>query len=1072
MGNEVTQVKPATGAATLRKNADTAQKCALGSDGKCGFCQRTGYPILPLRYAVKPTFVRGSRLSLQSLPQMEKFAAHPLKGNRYTLRVLRKGYVHVYMGVKGHWQTYVVTEDGYLRLLKNPSDPDAKLDRPLTDACKRDGHNIPASFINIPDRYKKVWIGFSDTPWRKEVRNAFEAKPDRRMQQVDITLLAADPSKHAGGLELTEDGGAVHTFVEEYTKDGAEYKSRQSYKANIVSAEKPDSGMFQWQSIHGDFPRGGQLAAMGVHASSYHKKTKRKVAALALFDPVGMVQELNGHVAHFVKCRQEFGVSVMRPLIVSQSLVGLKKFFEQAAAANREQQETKDKKPDKQYEPDYEALPMSGTGGIPVYPMKQTTRAERAKRDADDAWKRIAARYDEGARVTFDQRYQSGMMQYEQQIEQQGGDWAIWADSEDWRAHFRDYVTPYAADFKAFLEMVALSISGGTGEDKVSQALWVKWLSSKPDADFNPVFRGLFGDRKELLAFLLPEKNSLSTKDNELNKGDKLYDIAKNILASKEVDAPGKLEELIDGRAKQWASSLMATIGAVAARTEQKLSQEASKTINRAMQASQYFYSGVSVIFINVKMTIGDYLGLLKERGAKVGTSARKQVNSLLLAGFLSITDPKVRDTLIEVTIWTLEKASVVKTALQDAAKFSKTANAEVMSQMRVSAVMLSSKAISELQSLAGNIQLKSKEARAFASDLLKRNVKIAAVGEPVLAAGAVYFQSWALRDSIKSVKEKLGKEGDEAQLSLISASIGVLAASMEAIGASMKVVGTELLGKMLIRLAGWIALASGIVDAIQAFSASRRAAARGDTQAADYYLMATAALLGGTFAGAAALAMSSTSLVGGTLVLGPLGWAIILVAGGVFLLWLAMNAESTAAERWADRCYFGKNTLGKGLWTSNQINEEMGELNALVSGLRIELGSRNFTTRWFGEDKFSDDNVKLRITFGMFSEKTSTYEWIWFARHRKKGHVELKRGRFGVPAFPLNTVSLLSATELKGVDQVRVNPGPDSSTTVVELYAQLDSAIYAETTVVINFWPDAMSSEDCLAGSLVTEEV
>lgn len=1071
MGNEVTQVKPATGAATLKKNADTAQKCALGSDGKCGFCQRTGYPILPLRYAVKPTFVRGSRLSLQSLPQMEKFAAHPLKGNRYTLRVLRKGYVHVYMGVKGHWQTYVVTEDGYLRLLKNPSDPDAKLDRPLTDACKRDGHNIPASFINIPDRYKKVWIGFSDTPWRKDVRNAFEAKPDRRMQQVDITLLAADPSKHAGGLELTEDGGAVHTFVEEYTKDGAEYKSRQSYKANIVSAEKPDSGMFQWQSIHGDFPRGGQLAAMGAHASSYHKKTKRKVAALALFDPVGMVQELNGHVAHFVKCRQEFGVSVMRPLIVSQSLVGLKKFFEQAAAANREQQETKDKKPDKQYEPDYEALPMSGTGGIPIYPMKQTTRAERAKRDADDAWKRIAARYDEGARVTFDQRYQSGMMQYEQQIEQQGGDWAIWADSEDWRAHFRDYVTRYAADFKAFLEMVALSISGGTGEDKVSQALWVKWLSSKPDADFNPVFRGLFGDRKELLAFLLPEKNSLSTNDNELNKGDKLYDTTKNILASQEIDAPGKLEELIDGRAKQWAASLMATIGAVAARAERKLSQEASITINRAMQASQYFYSGISVIFINVKMTIGDYLGLLKERGAKVGTSARKQVNSLLLAGFLSITDPKVRDTLIDVTIWTAEKVPVVKAALEDAAKSAKVTSAEAITKMRISAVMLSSNAANELHSLAGNIRLKSQQARAFAADLLKRNVKISAVGEPVLAAGAVYFQYWALKDSMKSAKEKLGKESDEAQLSLLSAGIGVLAASTEVLGGVLKMVGKRFLGQELIRFAGGIGLASAVVDSVQAVFSMYRTYQKGDAKASIYYGMAAG--LFAFSAGASGVALlTSGALAGGMLGIGPLGWAILLVGVGVVFLWLAMNAESSAAEIWADRCYFGKNINRKGIWSDTEFAAEMEALNSIVSGLRIDLGERGISTRLFGEEQFKRDNVKLKVAFGMFNESTSAYEWIWYARHKKNGNQELKRGKFGKVVWSLNT-PILKKSETPGeLGGVPVRAGPENSNSVVEFYAELNSGDYLETTVVVNFWPDVLYAEDCFASSMLTEQV
>ncbi len=107
---------------------------------------------------------------------MEKFSAQPLKANRYTLRVLRKGYLHVYLGVTGHWQCYVVTDDGYLRLLNNPDDPDAKQDRPLTNACKRDGHNIPASFIHIPDGYMKIWIGFADIPWRKEVRSSLEKK--------------------------------------------------------------------------------------------------------------------------------------------------------------------------------------------------------------------------------------------------------------------------------------------------------------------------------------------------------------------------------------------------------------------------------------------------------------------------------------------------------------------------------------------------------------------------------------------------------------------------------------------------------------------------------------------------------------------------------------------------------------------------------------------------------------------------------------------------------------------------------------------------------------------------------
>jgi len=386
-----------------------------------------------------------------------------------------------------------------------------------------------------------------------------------------------------------------------------------------------------------------------------------------------MVQELNANVAYHLQIRQDFGVSVMRPLIVSQSLVGLKKLFEQAAVANREQQDVKDKKPDTQLEPDYDTPAMViDNGGIPVYSMKISTRQERAKRDADDVWRRIAARYDEAARAAFDQRFESAMKRFAQQIEQQGGDWAVWANESTWLTRFDDYFSEYASDYKSLLEMIALSISGGTGEDKLSQALWLKWLSGKPDADVNPVFRGLFGDRKELLKFLTPEKDSLNSKDNELNKGDKLYDITKNLLTSEEINGSAKLEKILDDRARQWAGNLMATIAAVAARLERQLPPEAALTINRAMQASQYLYSGVSVMFLTMKMTIGDYMALMKERGAKASKAARKQVNSLLFAGFFSINDPKIRDTLIDVTIWTTEKVSTIKTLLQDAEKSSK----------------------------------------------------------------------------------------------------------------------------------------------------------------------------------------------------------------------------------------------------------------------------------------------------------------------------------------------------------------------------------------------------------------
>jgi hypothetical protein len=107
-----------------------------------------------------------------------------------------------------------------------------------------------------------------------------------------------------------------------------------------------------------------------------------------------------------------------------------------------------------------------------------------------------------------------------------------------------------------------------------------------------------------------------------------------------------------------------------------------------------------------------------------------------------------------------------------------------------------------------------------------------------------------------------------------------------------------------------------------------------------------------------------------------------------------------------------------------------------------------------------------------MFSKESSAYEWIWYARHKSKGKIELKRGRFGKVPRPLTTSSLESLTALSGSDLPKVHPGLEDSAQVVDMYAELDSGKYAETTVVVNFWPDAANSEDCMAGTLVTEDV
>lgn len=1075
MATDATKIKPATGAATLRSNADSAQKSALGSDGKCTFCQRTGYPILPLRYAVKPGYVTNLGTSLQSLPQMEKFAAQALQGNRYTLRVLRQGFVHVYLGVKGHWQTYVVTEDGYLRLLKNPDDPDAKTERPLTEACKRDGHNIPASFINIPERYKKVWIGFSDIAWRKPVRDAFEAKPDARMQLVDCTKLATNPAAEKNAVELTDNCAGLHNVTEEYATDDAEYKQRLTYTAKVLSAEKTVEEKFLWESLHGNYPRAGQLSALGGHVKAYQQKTAkqfgtaRKMAAIALFDPVGMVQELNAARLHFIQARQNYTDKLMRPLIISKSILGLKDYFEKTALAVRTMDEKKKNLPDVQTETIGYSDPMMGTGGTSTI---TTTRKERAKDDADAAWRKIAERYSEPNRAAFDKRYEAAMKLFYEQIEMQAHDWSLWAKDSAWTNHFKDYRTSFGSDYRALVQVYAPALAGGAGEDKYSQAVWQTWLTAKVGDPNIPIYPALFGNRKDIMDYLVPA-------DGELNKGDKLYDTAKNLVASEEGEEVKKKVKEFIGTAKDSLSQVLLAISGSVGRLEARITAQAGVIAHRATQAALTLYNDVEPIFIKVQMTVREYQRLLSDLAFQVGGKVKKEVGSLVLAGAMSINNPKVRDALIEVTIWTFEKAATVKAMLEKAMKEGAAAVRSVARSVAVSSVIISHTVLQELGGLGRRIEMNMQQAKEFARDVMSKSLRIGGqMQEPLLAGGAIIFQAWAFKSSMKDVKEKLGAEGQEAQLSLISAGVGVMAATTELAGTLFKLTGKEALAKAIGRVAGFIGAASGIIDSVQAFFSASRAAAHGDRGASRAYFAA-----GLLFAASSAVSIYAVA-IGASALMGPLGIALVLVGLGIAAMWYAMNAESSQAEMWADRCYFGVNKNKKGIWKDEELPMEMSELNAIIAGLRVDLGSRSFATRALGAtvdfDGHYADNVRLKISFGMFSPSNSAYEWEWYAKHKTKGNVLLYKGRYGSPPWILAATSVATLKKNDIQEWPEVDPyAPTISyddkgnpvAAVQQAYGNLNTDEFIGTSLKINYWPDS-SDASCLTGSVVDEEI
>lgn len=195
------------------------------SIGSCRVCQRQGLPILPLRYAVTRTdgddragHPPGPELNGPLLGSgqgvvnriddasgwqdvagtvSEYAEAHPLKsiplpaGQRYTMRLLRPGYLYVFNESRGEWQGYVITEWGYLieyvsvgqdelemMDVDNPGPLARRLQPPAREQelnCARNPeHAYPGRCLMIPDagHADAIYLAFSDVAWTRRVWQA------------------------------------------------------------------------------------------------------------------------------------------------------------------------------------------------------------------------------------------------------------------------------------------------------------------------------------------------------------------------------------------------------------------------------------------------------------------------------------------------------------------------------------------------------------------------------------------------------------------------------------------------------------------------------------------------------------------------------------------------------------------------------------------------------------------------------------------------------------------------------------------------------------------------------------
>lgn len=195
--------------------ADKKPGTQRGSGGKtpcedaslvCEICDQKGLPIMPLRYAVARNDFETKAPSLR-----EPFGADvtsialPDEHAKYTLRVLRQGYLYVFNEKRGQWRGYVVSQGGFLLEydLEAGPPPDVGTAKP----CARMSKSASSRCVMIPDAEKagKIWMGFSDTAWTAAVleNNKREAYRTKHMQCVDVGawVTGTRNQKHSAALD-------------------------------------------------------------------------------------------------------------------------------------------------------------------------------------------------------------------------------------------------------------------------------------------------------------------------------------------------------------------------------------------------------------------------------------------------------------------------------------------------------------------------------------------------------------------------------------------------------------------------------------------------------------------------------------------------------------------------------------------------------------------------------------------------------------------------------------------------------------------------------------------------------
>lgn len=942
---------------------------------QCKACERHGLPILPLRRALVP----------DTRPAWTADDAQPaaIEG----LRILRSGFLYVLLD-ESAWHAYQVTEQGHLRRI-DPYEPPLGPPPPLPNKCVNADHDIPSAFINIDtSRYSTAWLAFSSDPWPASVLVGYKSAkfPSNRFQVLDLTQARENPGDV--GLSITPDELQI---------------DRQVFEYNQQLAGPFDSA----HGFHSRFLRKTALRGFVINAMAKHE-LNQGVPAVVLHDTVGLIQEYNHQRLGWIVKRQAWREDPQRAyqLQTSQILQIIRATHRQWAAEKVPQFET------------------HAGDGPPVFvdPQVEYQRiVEMRQRESDE---RLEERYDESRRAAFQLEYDSQEARFQWHIDQQAKNYATLCESTAFKLiEEYDYDGRDRDSGIAYSKTMAACLAGGITEAPrsapepgpppagSSEALWLKWLQD-PNS---PAYRAVILRDQAVLGSLLPSFSQNGPV--QWNDSDKLYAALSKLIASDD------LGQRLRGDLRQAITEVQGALNAATQRLQAQITPGIQHTVLRLNTASQLLYNGVHLIELHVQMKLGEYYALqcahLREVQKKASDAMAKardrlrptldelkagahngtrKVKPIIQTGLLSLAvlDPKIANTVINVSVWVEAKADVLREQLLKEVNLNvnQLGNSTQLGlvNLSVAAGTLETNARKVLDGIRINTQQASRLVRNSFAGLRG----MATSWELLLSLGGLYLASNSLQKNISQAESEIGPESTEALAALYGSSFGILGGSLEFVGLALRSSITMIdktrsrapsqlsnptkplkLATNLARAGSVIMAATGIFDFTQTALGARRSFLSGDKQA--FYAYSTASFLSLIAVPASVLAVFNPTTFG------ILGIALLLSLTAIAFAKLAAEHRSLLLERWARRCFFGKADETLKIHWGTYLNADIAfaELNAATLGIETRLIFENILTNTPSSYSIGGPTnitpkhmIKFKIIIPNHNTLSSSYQW------------------------------------------------------------------------------------------------